>query len=222
VRVGNRLPVMNFSRYKRIVVSSHSSLTSFLSYFFFLFTWLLLLEVVQVMAKREKNLIPVVQKLSKPEIQCIVNAFKLYDNNSSGKISTVLAAKLVKALGMQISEDSNHFTSSTTTLHDLILVIDKLMPEPEPILMSSLESFGSFASILQGEDGKQVITPASIAQFMESLGRPPINMNEASLMLNGMLEYDDCAETPVVELDVFNKEVVNFAKKSNAFKDYRG
>lgn len=173
------------------------------------------------MSKRERNTIPVLQRLNKNETQCIVNAFKFYDINSTGRIAPHLARKLMRNLGLTIppEEGSTMFGTSDIALYDLLVLIDKLIPEPEPILLSSLESFGSFAGVVQ--DDKKVINPTSIAKFMESLGRPPINMNEASLMLNGMLDYDDCSEIPLVQVEVFNKEVINFAKKSNAFKEYR-
>lgn len=172
-------------------------------------------------SKRERNTLPVLQRLTKSETQCVINAFKLYDIHLTGRIAPHLARKLVKNLGLTIppEEGSTMFGTSDIALYDLLVLIDKLIPEPEPILISSLESFGSFAGVVQ--EDKKVINPTSIAKFMESLGRPPINMNEASLMLNSMLEYDDCSEIPLVEIDVFNKELINFAKKSNAFKEYR-
>jgi hypothetical protein len=208
-------------------------------------------------------LLPLIKKLTKQEIACILKAFKLYDYHGTGKIPSHLARKLINSLGLSVpsSDDGGggvSLSSSETTLHELLLIVDKLMPEPEPLLISSLESFSSFASmrqeILLDSDSnsnnnnnisgnaitntesngaavssskekamsRKVINPTSVAKFMESLGRPPININEASLMLNAMLEYDDCAEIPIVDIEVFNKEVINFAKKTNAFKDYRG
>jgi hypothetical protein len=36
-----------------------------------------------------------------------------------------------------------------------------------------------------------------------------------------MLDYDDCAEVPVLKADSFVKDVIHFAKKNNALKDIR-
>lgn len=185
-------------------------------------------------SRREKdprfNRLPLLQRLNKNETNCIMNAFKLYDPTSLGKIAVHLAVKLMKSLGLSPTPEtiSNIIGSSAEiTMYDFLTVVDKLMPEPEPILLSSLDSFNSFAGQVMADPNNpekeiRVLNPQSIADFMESLGRPPINMNEASLMLNSMLEYDDCSEIPLVNVEVFNKEVINFAKKTNAFKDYRG
>jgi hypothetical protein len=166
-----------------------------------------------------KRKFPPLSKLTDGEAECIASAFKLYDYKSNGRVPTYLAVKLIQTLGLP-KPPEEIFGAKDVTLNEVLVVIDRLMPEPEPVLNSSLESFINFAAVKDHES--KVINPNSIAEFMESLGRPPINMNEASLMLNSMLEYDDCAEVPIVNIDVFSKELINFAKKSNAFKEYRG
>lgn len=179
---------------------------------------------------RGNTTMPLLQRLSQSEATCATNAFKLYDYNSTGRIPFHLAKKLLHTLGMTCNDEIliNIIGSHPeVTLYDFLTALDKLMPEPEPILMSSLDSFNSFAAKEvenpnQPDTIMKVVDPQSIAKFMESLGRPPINMNEATLMLNAMLEYDDCSEIPLVTTEIFNKELINFAKKTNAFKDYRG
>ena len=41
------------------------------------------------------------------------------------------------------------------------------------------------------------------------------------LLLNSMLDYDDCAEVPALKADTFVKDVIHFAKKNNVIKDLR-
>lgn len=167
-------------------------------------------------SKRSK--FPPLLRLSNNEAQCIANMFRLYDINCSGKIPNASAEKLARALGVKGVDRSNF--SSEVGLNELLLTFDQFMPEPEPALLSSLTTFNNLEAIPTDEG--MVITPDTIARFMEKLGRPPALISEASLMLNAMLEYDDCSETPIVSAQTFAKELINFAKKHNAFRDYRG
>lgn len=166
---------------------------------------------------------PPMLKITPQEAQCILNIFRLYDYRSTGRIPSYLAVKVCDTLGMHISEGN---FSDEVSLQELLMLLDRVIPDPEPALLSSLLSFGHLAAEKRvvGEDEKEidVITPHAISHFMETLGRPPASLTEASLMLNSMLDYDDCSEVPSVHTEVFNRELINFAKKTNAFKDYRG
>jgi hypothetical protein len=162
--------------------------------------------------------LPPLLKLTTQEAHCIANTFRIYDYKASGRIPGYLAAKLCKTLGVNIHESN---FAPLVTLQELLLLIDRVMPDPEPALLSSLISFANLASVKVGELEEDAITPQVISSFMESLGRPPASLTEASLLLNAMLEYDDCSDVPCVTTDVFNHEIINFAKKTNAFKDYR-
>lgn len=177
------------------------------------------------------------QRMTVPEANAIANMFRIYDYKCTGRIPDYLAIKLIESLGVS----AKHLDlPSDLSLNEIVTIVDKLLPEPEPMLVAALTTFSALASVKpktdevtpeaaldatginahQGPTGP-VLTPQSISDFMESLGRPPISMAEAALMLNSMLQYDDCSEVPIVGVDTFAKEVTSFAKKSNAFKDYR-
>jgi hypothetical protein len=165
----------------------------------------------------KKLILPPLLRLTPQEAHSVVNIFRVYDYKSTGKIPNYLASKVMKALGFDVNPSS---FNSEVSIQEVLLYLDQLIPEPEPALLSSLMSFKQLASIPDEELGS-VITPQAISDFMESIGRPPASLSEASLMLNGMLDYDDCSEIPTVSTEVFNRELINYAKKYNAFKDYR-
>jgi hypothetical protein len=177
--------------------------------------------------------------MSAAEANTIANMFRLYDYKSTGRIPDYLAVKLIESLGVS----AKHLDlPPDLNLNEIVSIVDKLLPEQEPMLVAALTTFNALASVKpkdelttpealaeaiasgnflnQGPSGP-TLTPQSISDFMESLGRPPISMAEATLMLNSMLDYDDCSEVPVIGVETFAKEVTAFAKKSNAFKDYR-
>lgn len=162
-------------------------------------------------------------RITTQEAQCLLNMFRLYDYKSTGRIPSYLAVKVCDTIGIHINEGN---FSDDVSIQELLMLLDRVVPEPEPALLSSLLSFGHLAAEthIVGDDEKDVdvITPQAISAFMETLGRPPASLMESSLMLNTMLDYDDCSEVPSVPTDVFNRELINFAKKTNAFKDYRG
>ena len=55
---------------------------------------------------------------------------------------------------------------------------------------------------------------------MSFLGRPAASVSEATLMLNAMAEYDDVAAVPVLPANVFAREVMLYAKKSNCLREF--
>lgn len=168
---------------------------------------------------KSKYVFPPMLRLTTQEAQCILNIFRLYDYKSNGRIPSYLAVKVCDAIGINFHESS---FSDEVTLQELLMLLDRFVPEPEPALLSSLISFGHLASVPVEDSDDRVITPQAISHFMETLGRPPASITEASLMLNSMLDFDDCSDIPCVNTEVFNRELINFAKKTNAFKDYRG
>lgn len=165
----------------------------------------------------KKTKLPPLLRLTHSEAQSIAAMFRLYDTRCTGRISNSSAEKLATTLGIR-GLDRSMFAGEVG-LNELLMTMDQCMPEPEPALLSSLSTFNALEAV-PSEEGP-VITPQIISKFMEKLGRPPALMSEASLMLNAMLEFDDCSEVPVVEAQIFAKELINFAKKHNAFKDYR-
>lgn len=97
---------------------------------------------------------------------------------------------------------------------------------------SSDASHGSMSSkakdseeLLGGESRDKYITAAAINDFVVSLGRPPLSTTQLDLMLTNMLDYDDCCEktgdTTAVSMEYFTRDFTNFAKKSNALKNFK-
>ena len=127
------------------------------------------------------------------------------------------------------------------TIGELLSAIDEIMPPSEPMINSSLATFNGLVSkkqhisnsnsnLLLSADTDEwsgasavdnVITPTDICDFMESLGRPAIPMSEAASLLSSMLQYDDCSTDPAIPNEVFTKELMNFARKTNALRDFR-
>ena len=127
------------------------------------------------------------------------------------------------------------------TIGELLSAIDEIMPPSEPMINSSLATFNGLVSkkqhisnsnsnLLLSADTDEwsgvsavdnVITPTDICDFMESLGRPAIPMSEAASLLSSMLQYDDCSTDPAIPNAVFTKELMNFARKTNALRDFR-
>ena len=72
---------------------------------------------------------------------------------------------------------------------------------------------------------RKFISTKSINDFMEGLGRPPVSESQCNLMLEKMLDYDDCSERsfgkPAVDPDYFMEHLTHFAKKSNALKNFK-
>ena len=128
------------------------------------------------------------------------------------------------------------------TIGELLNAIDEIMPPSDPMINSSLTTFNGLVSkkqhntnsnsnLLLSADTDEwqsgasatetVITPTDICDFMESLGRPAIPMSEAASLLSSMLQYDDCSIDPAIPNEVFTKELMSFARKTNALKDFR-
>jgi hypothetical protein len=169
------------------------------------------------MATIKKHKFPPMIRVTAQEAQSVASMFKLYDIKQTGKIKNHLAKNLVKALGFNTD---SIILSTEVSLNEVLLLVDQLMPDPDPPLLSSMFTFSGLAA-KDSESGAAVLTPQDLSDFMESLGRPPASISEASLLLNSMLEYDDCAEIPILRAEHFAKEVVNYAKKNNSLKDFR-
>lgn len=165
-----------------------------------------------------KSKFPTLVRLTTTEAETISQMFRVFDTHLKGKIPNHLARNLLNGLGFDVPSVA---LPEYVTLKEILSYVDQIMPEPEPALVSSLSSFNGIVAERNNLEGTKTITPQDIVSFMESLGRPPANVSEASLLLNSMLDYDDCAEIPVLNVENFNKEVINFAKKSNALRDFR-
>lgn len=129
------------------------------------------------------------------------------------------------------------------TIGELLSAIDEIMPPSDPMINSSLATFNGLVSKKQHNSNSNtnmllsadtdewqsgaasaaeaVITPTDICDFMESLGRPAIPTSEAASLLSSMLQYDDCSTDPVIPNEVFTKELMSFARKTNALRDFR-
>eukprot|EP01039_Chlorochromonas_danica_P011650 gene11650-13065_t len=183
------------------------------------------------MASRRPPKLPTLMKLTPAEAQCVSKMFRLFDGQATGKVPAYAAEKIAKELGLRGIYRT--LFPNEITLNDLLLALDAAMPEPEPVLLSALTTFTHLEGIESEADpavaaggavggaGGLVITPEVIVSFMQRLGRPPASLSEASLLLNAMLDYDDCSEVPRVSAQTFARDLITFAKKHNAFKDYR-
>eukprot|EP01038_Epipyxis_sp_PR26KG_P010866 gene10866-14584_t len=178
----------------------------------------------------KKYRIPHLIRLNPTESQAIASMFRLYDYKATGRIPPHLAKKLICSLGFEA--DYISFTTDVS-LADVLYILDKIVPDPsEPILESSLKVFNGLVAVPaeevenensnnHNENKKKVIRPNEISEFMVSLGRPPASLNEAKLLLNSMLPYDDCSAEAAIATDTFSKELINFAKKNNLIRDIR-
>lgn len=148
--------------------------------------------------------------------------FRLYDYKATGLIPNNLAIKLVRSLGFDTVREGVEF-SNDVTLNEVLFIVDTIMPNPDPVLLSSLVTFKGLVAkpISEFEPNNLYLTPQDISEHMESLGRPPAAAREAKLLLMSMLEYDDCSVDPLLRCEHFNKQIVTYAKKTNALKDFR-
>lgn len=169
----------------------------------------------------KKSKLPNLSNVTPPEVQAILNMFKLYDYECTGKITNYLAKKLVGSLGF---ETHNIEFSQEVSLNEILLFVDKLSPDAEELpIVKALSTFAGLVPRKYDEYGvgKYMISPEDISDFMESLGRPPASIGEVTLLLNSMQDYDNCEEVPMVDGKVFAREVLNFTKKTNALKDFK-
>ncbi len=123
-----------------------------------------------------KYAIPPLLKLQPNDAASISSMFRLYDYKSTGKIPKHLAKKLTQTLGFDAPVGN---LGQEVSLKELLLFLDNWCPEHETPLQDSLYFFEKLASEHIEEQG-QVITPGSIAKFMEKLGRPPVSEGEVS------------------------------------------
>lgn len=180
--------------------------------------------------------LPTLSRLGEQEARAVEAMFRLYDHKSTGRIPAHLAQCLCKQLGIDVSL---HMLPPNGTLKDLLLVIDQKIPDPAPPLPGSMSSFVNLVGRPRGKQhesgaegggakeggdregnpNEKVITTADLTSFMQSLGRPPIQRGEAQLLLQMMLEYDDCASEAVVPIGDFAQDMTTFARKTNSVKD---
>lgn len=158
-------------------------------------------------------------RITMAEANCIASMFRLYDVDLKGRIRQDLGWKILKSLGF----DPNKVPiPSEVTLTDLVLTVDNIVPDPDPPLVGALHTFNGLMAHRDEEGtGDMVLVPEDISTFMEKLGRPPASIGECTLLMNSMLEYDDCTEVPILKTEFFDKELTNYAKKTNALKDFR-
>jgi hypothetical protein len=167
------------------------------------------------------------------EADSICSMFKLYDINSTGRIPNRLAVKLLKTLGFGPTAIS--LTAPDVNVKEFLLFVDYHVPEQQNPLSGPLYTFVNIVgkqphlsgATAMGTDAtgaqapSSVITPSDLAHFMESIGRPPILMENANLLLSTMLDYDDCSPVPAVKVEYFERDLTIFAKKNNLLKDIK-
>lgn len=78
------------------------------------------------MSRKVALKLPTLMHLTTQEAHCVANMFKLYDYKSTGKIPGYLAVKVCETIG--ISVHISNF-SPETTIQELLLVLDQLIPE---------------------------------------------------------------------------------------------
>jgi hypothetical protein len=176
--------------------------------------------------------LPPLQRLSLIEAESICAMFKLYDINSTGRIPKRLAIKLLNTLGFgPIAASLN---APDMGLKEFLMFLDFHIPEQQNPLSGPMYTFvntvgkppqysvtDSMSATSQQMSSSNVITPQDLSQFMESIGRPPILMENANLLLSTMLDYDDCSVVPAVKVEYFERDVTVFAKKNNLLKDLK-
>lgn len=156
-------------------------------------------------------------RLKEEEINTIAGMFRLFDRNSTGYIPDYLAWNLMRKIGLDVRKA--HFEKNRVSYNELILVIDKIMPEPDPPIASSLISFNNMTAV--GTENGNVLRPREIIEFLKSVGENTVDPGEIEILLNSMLPYDDCSEEAEIPSSVFNEYLTVFAKKYNAFKNYK-
>mmetsp|Transcript_14160 Transcript_14160/g.23559 ORF Transcript_14160/g.23559 Transcript_14160/m.23559 type:complete len:173 (+) Transcript_14160:52-570(+) len=172
------------------------------------------------MSKSKHLHVPKLSNINHSEAVAVAHMFSLYDYKSTGRIPSHLAEKLITLLGCEISESSFITFPAEVTLTDFFLILDKVMPPPEPVLASSLSTFLSLVS-KPSEEGA-VLKPEDISSYMESLGRPPPAEREIALMLSSMQDYDDCSQEHALRAELFIRELTNFHRKTASVnKDFR-
>lgn len=166
---------------------------------------------------------PKLTRLTHAEAQSVQHMFSLYDYKANGRIPLHLAKKLLMLLGFEEGHLEGVVLTAEVTLGELLIALDSIMPEPEPMLNSSLSTFCGLVGKHQkiGDETIRAIVPKDISDHIEALGRPPAAIREVKLMLESMLEYDDCTNDPVLATELFEKEVLAFQKKNNALKEFR-
>jgi len=91
--------------------------------------------------------------------------------------------------------------------------------------VSSQAKDGEEGRVVGGQSREKYITVEAVNEFMESLGRPPLSKTQLDLLLGNMLDYDDCNESTggitAVSMEYFSRDFTNFAKKSNALKNFK-
>ena len=171
------------------------------------------------MSKKAK--LPPLTRLSNQESEAIASMYRMFDYAHRGRIAPHLARNLISNLGYNTSFIT---FGRDVTLNEILILLDKVTPETETVLEGNLITFNGLVAEDRKEEGRareRVLHPQSISNFMESLGRPPASINECTLLLNSMLDYDDCSEHPVLKADYFNREIMLFAKKNNLVRELR-
>ena len=168
--------------------------------------------------KSDKYYIPPTTKLTTSECESILNMFVLYDYEAKGKIPRYLAQKLISTVGYA---SGGVGLPQEVSVRDLILYLDQRTVDRDLLLSFGLNSFKNMASVYSEEQGCYCITPQSLSEFYESIGRPAIGKEAGVSLLVGMLDYDDCSTNPNVKLEYFDRDVSHFAKKNNLTRDFK-
>lgn len=161
----------------------------------------------------------VLSRLAEAEQRYIQAQFDFYDYNKTGLIERHLAQKILQNIGV---EPSVIALPIKIDFQALCTFIDSKLPDPDPPLECSLHTFTRMIGEIEDDSGGQrVIRPQALIHFMKSLDRPAPTLSEADMLLTSMLDYDYVDKDTKVSDKLFGRELMSFAKKSNAFREFR-
>jgi hypothetical protein len=160
----------------------------------------------------------VFRRLADAELDYIRSQFNFYDYNKTGTIERHLAGKILLNIGVEPSVIS---LPAKISFQDLAMFIDGKLPDPELPLDCSLHTFVRMVGNVEADGMTRNLRPDGIIDFFTELDRPAPTQGEASMLLAGMLDYDNVDADVKVTDKLFSRELVGFSKKSNALREFR-
>lgn len=157
---------------------------------------------------KEGSEIPPLQKIDQNEARMIQAMFNYYDYEATGRVKRHLAWKLLSGLGLNIHIDT---LPAAVTLKDLLLFADGSAPEQN--LEGSLQTCFRLSANKTTDLDELRVRPQGLVNFLKDLDRNPPTVEESKTLLNSMLEYDDCTDSPAVTNEAFVTNIMTVAKK---------
>ena len=179
-----------------------------------------------------KHKLPPLTRISPREAECIASMFRFYDHNISGLIPRHLAVKLIISLGFG-SHIADLAGANELSLRDVLLFLDLRSPDLDFPLLGAMQYFTSFVAkpkLFENDDemnnnnnnnnnfksNELMINTENISSFLKSIDRQTVSDELITILLQSMVDYDDCDLLPYVKSKVFEKELLNFAKKEKS------